>query len=63
MPVNADAGGLPKFGARGVMWQERATGLPCRIWAELELPRLAGEQSGTGWVDWEYEWGGGERGG
>jgi hypothetical protein len=56
MPVNADAGGLPKFAARGVMWQDHETGLPCRIWAELDLPRLAGEQAGTGWVDWEYEW-------
>jgi hypothetical protein len=56
MPVNADAGGLPKFSARGVLWRDRVTDLPCRIWAELELPRLAGEQPGRGWVDWEYEW-------
>lgn len=56
MPVNADAGGMPTFAARGVLWADPATGLPCRIYAELDLPRLAGEQTGTGWVDWTYRW-------
>ena len=59
-PVNADAGGMQTFSGHGQVWAEPATALPCRVRAELTLPRLAGEQSGTAWVDWTYAgWGSG----
>ncbi len=62
LPVNADAGGLHKFTAEATVWLAADTGLPCRIAARVDLPRLAGERPGTGEVDWSYEgWGAGGR--
>lgn len=56
LPVNADSGGLPTFEAAGRLWQDPATGLPCRIVAQLRLPRVAGEQIGEAGLDWRYDW-------
>lgn len=56
LPVNADSGGLPTFEAQSRLWQDPATGLPCRIVAQLRLPRVAGEQSGEAGLDWRYDW-------
>jgi hypothetical protein len=58
LPVNADSGGLDKLTGEGTLWQEPDSGLPCRIAARLDLPRLGGDQPGVGEVDWVYrEWG------
>jgi len=54
LPVNADAGGLQTFTGRGTLWQDPASGRPCRVAVRLELPRLAGEHPGAGEADWTY---------
>ena len=54
LPVNANAGGLWKFGGQGTAWLSPTTHLPCRIVATLSLPRLVDDRPGTGEVDWVY---------
>jgi len=56
LPVNANAGGLWTFEGEGTAWIDPATGRPCRIAAEVRLPRLVDDSAGQGWVDWTYEW-------
>jgi hypothetical protein len=47
---------MPTFQAAATLWQDPRTGLPCRLAAELDLPRVAGEQPGRAWLDWTYRW-------
>jgi hypothetical protein len=54
LPVNANAGGLWKFGGQGTAWLDPHTDLPCRIQASLSLPRLVDDRPGTAEVDWIY---------
>ena len=56
MPFNADSGGMQKFRGRGQLWSEAASGLPCRIRIEAQMPRLAGPQAGHGETDFVYMW-------
>lgn len=56
LPFNADAGGMTTFSARGVVWLDPATDLPCRIQAQADMPRTPGELRGTAAVDWLYTW-------
>ncbi len=58
LPANADSGGLHKLSGTGTLWVDPDGGLPCRIAARLDLPRLGGDQPGIGEVDWSYrDWG------
>jgi hypothetical protein len=54
LPVNANAGGMWKFGGSGTAWLDEHNALPCRITARLSLPRLVDDRPGTGEVDWVY---------
>lgn len=56
LPVNANAGGLWTFEGSGTAWIEPATSLPCRIVAEVALPRLGDDVPGRGEADWVYAW-------
>ncbi len=56
LPANADSGGLPTLAARARLWQDPRSGLPCRLSAQLRLPRVAGEETGLAWLDWTYDW-------
>ena len=56
LPVNVDTGGMATFQAQLRLWQDPATQLPCRLVANLSLPRVAGEQTAQAWLDWRYEW-------
>ena len=54
LPVNATAGGLWRFEGSGTVWIDEATDRPCRIAAQVDLPRLVGDTPGQGRVDWRY---------
>jgi len=63
LPAGAEGGALHKLTGDGTLWAEPESGLPCRISARLDLPRLGGEQPGVGEVDWSYrDWGRSEDG-
>ena len=56
LPVNANAGGLWTFEGSGTLWIAPSTSRPCRIAADVALPRLGDDTPGRGGVDWVYEW-------
>lgn len=56
LPANADSGGLPTLEAQARLWQDPSSGLPCRLAAQMRLPRVAGEETGQAWLDWTYDW-------
>ena len=58
LPVNGNAGPLEKVGGSGTLWLDPSNDRPCRVSVQLALPRLAGDQPGTGEADWSYaDWG------
>lgn len=59
LPVNANAGGLWTFEGSGTAWLDPTSSRPCRIAADIALPRLGDDTPGRGGVDWVYEWAGG----